>query len=296
MRTAQAGIFALGSPSHAYLEFDRLPDASVAELVAAVAALRVPRTTVAGVNAVLGFRPEIWRSAAPAGIPADIRAFDEPVTGIEGFSMPATQHDLVLWLSGGAYDIVFDASRTAIATLADVASVATETVSWSYRRNRDLTGFEDGTENPSLPEAPDIALIPADSPGAAGSILLLQRWILDDARWSALPDAAQEKIMGRRKSDSVELDAKAEDSHVARTDQDTFGHILRRNMPLGTAGEHGTMFVGFCATQAPLARMLDSMAGRLDGKRDALTRFLRPISGAYYFVPATEDLMPPEQD
>lgn len=295
MRTAQAGIFALGTPSHTYLELDALPGTSAAQLVAVAAALRVPRTTVAGVNTVIGFRPELWRSAAPGDIPADVRAFDQPVTGIEGFSMPATQHDLVLWLSGGAYDIVFDAARIAVAALAGVARVATETVSWSYRRNRDLTGFEDGTENPSLPEAPDVALVPAGSPGAAGSVLLLQRWILDDARWNALSDAAQEQVMGRSKPDSIELDDKPQDSHVARTDQDTFGHILRRNMPLGTAGEHGTMFVGFCATQAPLARMLDSMAGRVDGRRDALTRFLRPVSGAYYFVPATETLMPPEE-
>jgi len=296
MKTAQAGIFALGTPSHAYLELDRLPGSSAAALVEAAAALRAPRMTVAGVNFVIGFRPELWRSVAPGDIPADVKAFDGPVAGIEGFSMPATQHDLVLWVSGGAYDIVFDASRAAIAALAGVASIATETVGWSYRRNRDLTGFEDGTENPSLPEAPDAVLIPADSPGAGGSVLLLQKWILDDAQWSALPDAAQEKIMGRRKADSVELDDKPEDSHVARTDQDTFGHILRRNMPLGTAGEHGTMFVGFCASQTPLARMLDSMAGRVNGKRDALTRFARPVSGAYYFVPATEALMPPAED
>lgn len=296
MRTAQAGILALGHPSQAYLELDLLPGRTAAELVAAAAALREPRTTPAGVNLVIGFRPELWRAAAPADAPGDVKGFDEPVTGVDGFSMPATQHDALLWVAGSAYDSVFDNSRLAVAALSGVAQVATETVSWAYRGNRDLTGFEDGTENPSLPEAPAVALVPPGRPGEGGSVLLLQKWILDAARWEALPVGTQETVIGRRKSDSVELENKSDSSHVARTDQDTFGDILRRNMPIGNAGEHGTMFVGFCATQQPLARMLDSMAGKVNGKRDSLTRFLRATSGAYYFVPAAECLMPAPKD
>ena len=33
--------------------------------------------------------------------------------------MPATQHDALLWLSGNAYDIVFDVARAAIKELAE---------------------------------------------------------------------------------------------------------------------------------------------------------------------------------
>jgi len=61
-------------------------------------------------------------------------------------------------------------------------------------------------------------------------------------------------------------------------------------MPYGTIIDHGTMFVGFCAAQEPLARMLDSMAGRTTGVRDALTQFTVPVSGAYYFVPSGDAL------
>ena len=70
--------------------------------------------------------------------------------------------------------------------------------------------------------------------------------------------------MGRSKDDSVELDPRPANSHVARTDQDDAGHVFRRNMPYGTVTAHGTMFVGFAAEQAPLALMLDRMAG-VDG-------------------------------
>jgi porphyrinogen peroxidase len=40
--------------------------------------------------------------------------------------------------------------------------------------------------------------------------------------------------MGRTKLDSIELENKPADSHVARTDQDEFGNIFRRNMPYGS--------------------------------------------------------------
>jgi putative iron-dependent peroxidase len=108
--------------------------------------------------------------------------------------------------------------------------------------------------------------------------------------WEALPVEQQEQVIGRTKDESVELDDKPPDSHVARTDQDQFGKIFRRNMPYGTVTDHGTMFVGFSADQRPLATMLESMAGLADGVRDALTRYTQPLTGAYYFVPSTQSL------
>jgi putative iron-dependent peroxidase len=61
-------------------------------------------------------------------------------------------------------------------------------------------------------------------------------------------------------------------------------------MPYGTVTDHGTMFVGFSAEQERLAAMLRSMAGLIDGVRDALTTYARPLSGAYYFVPSIRGL------
>jgi porphyrinogen peroxidase len=290
VNTPQSGIFALGTASHAYLEFDAAPDRSELELVTAVASLREPRTTMGGVNLVAGFRPELWREAVPADAPAEPNGFNETLTGVEGVTMPATQHDAVLWVSGTAYDVVFDVARMAIRALDEVATIAEETSSWPYRHDLDLTGFIDGTENPTLIEAPEFVSIPEGDPGGGGTILLLQKWAHDSVAWEALADADQELVIGRRKSDSVELDDKPADSHVASTDQDDFGKIFRRNMPYGTVTDHGTMFVGFCAEQPPLQKMLESMAGLDDGTRDALTRYTHALTGAYYFVPSTESI------
>ena len=290
MSIPQPGIFALGAPSHAYLEFDGRAGTDPETLVGAVARLREPRTTMGGVNLVAGFRPDLWRRVAPAGAPPDLVGFDRDLVGSDGFTMPATQHDAVLWLSGSAYDVVFDMAREAIGELSGVATVAEETSSWPYRHDRDLTGFIDGTENPTLIDAPDVAVIPEGGPGEGGSVLLLQKWAHDADAWESLPVSEQEEVIGRSKADSTELDDRPADSHVARTDQDRFGKIFRRNMPYGTVTEHGTMFVGFSADQRRFTSMLESMAGSAGGTRDALTRFTRPLTGAYYFVPSTQAL------
>ena len=290
MTTPQGGIFALGTASHAYLEFDAVAAEAAPKLVAAVASLREPRTTMGGVNLVAGFRPELWHRVVPEDAPANVEGFNIDVVGAGGYVMPATQHDAVMWISGSAYDVVFDMAREVIAALGALATVAEETSSWPYRHDRDLTGFIDGTENPTLIEAPAISLIPDGSPGAGGSILLLQKWSHDVTAWESLPVELQEKVIGRRKDDSTELEDKPPDSHVARTDQDSFGKVFRRNMPYGTVTDHGTMFVGFSADQRHLAKMLASMAGLTDGTRDALTIYTRALTGAYYFIPSTDVL------
>ena len=290
MSTPQGGIFALGTASHAYLEFEVSPGRNGRDLVAAISSLREPRTTMGGVNLVAGFRPELWREVAPDDAPAGLEGFNADLVGIDGFVMPATQHDAVLWLSGSAYDVIFEVARTAIAELRQLASLVEETSSWPYRHDRDLTGFVDGTENPSLIDAPELTLVPEGRPGAGGTILLLQKWAHDALAWESLADSEQERVIGRTKPDSVELEDKPTDSHVASTDQDRFGKIFRRNVPYGTVTDHGTMFVGFSAEQRPLSTMLESMAGRAGGVRDALTRYTRPVSGAYYFVPSIQRL------
>lgn len=290
MYTPQAGIFALGTSSHAYLEFDILDAAKGGEFASTISSIREPRTTTGGVNFVIGFRPEFWQKIVPDDAPPGLEGFNKDIQGTEGFVMPATQHDALVWLSGSAYDVLFDMARSVFHDLRGLASLGEETSSWSYRHDRDLTGFVDGSENPTLLDAPGYALLPEGVPGAAGSVLLLQKWKHRTAEWEALPIDQQERIMGRTKLDSIELENKPSDSHVARTDQDEFGNIFRRNMPYGNVDDHGTMFVGFSADQKRLSRMLDSMAGLVTGTRDALTRYTEPLTGSYYFVPSVESL------
>jgi putative iron-dependent peroxidase len=295
MRVAQSGIFALGTGSHSYLEFDLHERDDALTLVQIIANLAEPRMTTGGVNLVVGFRPSLWAQVAPEEMSAEVKDFDQEIRGVDGYTMPATQHDLWLWVAGHAYPTVFDVTKTAIAALESVAHLASEVAGWTYKESRDLTGFIDGTENPSLSEAPEVALVPDGSPGAGGSVVLVQKWMHDAVAFDALPIERQEKIIGRTKATSVELDeeVRGAQSHISRTVIEVEGveqHIFRRNTPFGTATEHGTMFIGFSCEQSRLARMLDRMAGVEDGIRDALTRYTTAVSGAYYFVPSIEAL------
>ena len=295
MHVAQSGIFALGTGSHSYLEFDLHARGDALTLVQVIASLGEPRMTTGGVNLVVGFRPSLWARVAPEEMPAGVTDFEREVRGVDGYTMPATQHDLWVWAAGHAYHKVFDVAREAIAALAPVASFVDEVAGWTYKESRDLTGFIDGTENPRLSEAPEVALIPDGSPGAGGSVVLVQKWMHDAAAFEALPLEEQEKVIGRTKETSTELDeeVRGAQSHVSRTVIEVNGveqHIFRRNTPFGTATEHGTMFIGFSCDQQRLARMLNRMAGAEDGIRDALTRYTTAVSGAYYFVPSVEAL------
>jgi porphyrinogen peroxidase len=295
MATPQTGIFALGDAAHIYLEFKLTAGTDAEQLVHTVVAIHEPRTTVGGVNIVIGFRPELWRAVAPDETPAQLTGFNATLPGAEGYSMPATQADLWLWIAGASYDVVFDLARDAIAKLAGCATVVSELDGWSYRHSRDLTGFEDGTENPALMIAPGIATIPDGAPGAGGTVLLFQQWEHQTAAWEAIGDPAQERVIGRTKADSTEFpaDVMPADSHVSRTTVDENGEerkIFRRNTAYGTVMTHGTVFVGFSADQWRLDRMLRNMAGSDDGLRDALTRYTTVLTGAYYFVPSLQAL------
>jgi putative iron-dependent peroxidase len=290
MASAQPGIFALGTASHAYLELDLVAGCDGRQAVIQVASLREPRTTIGGVNLVVGFRPELWASIAADAAPRGVTGFNAPMVGAGGYVLPATQHDIVVWLTGSGYDVVFDLSRAVMVGLAGAAELSNEIVGWPYHHDLDLTGFIDGTENPTLVEAASVAIIPPGTPGDGGSILLLQQWEHDAVGWERLPVDAQEAIIGRRKADSAELDPPPPGSHVERTDQDRLGKIFRRNIAYGSLDRHGTIFVGFSRDQRILRTMLEAMIG-LDGETsDRLTTVTRAVTGAYYVIPSADRL------
>lgn len=62
--------------------------------------------------------------------------------GVDGYTMPATQHDLWLWVAGHAYDTVFDVTKETMQALADLAILALEVVGWTYKEKRDVTWLQ----------------------------------------------------------------------------------------------------------------------------------------------------------
>lgn len=288
MPTPQPGIFAVGTRTHHHLEFDC--QGEPAAVMAAVRRIREAATTIVGVNVVVGFGPRQWESIASTK-PHDLIAF-ETIEGADGYMIPATQHDLWLWLHSSGPDAVFNVARIAAVELSDLATVAHEQPTFTYQASQDLTGFEDGTENPPLDEANDIATIAGDG----GSIVLLQKWVHDLDGFEALELADRETVIGRTLQGSIELDPSPPNSHVGRVVIDGADggelEVFRRSTAFGGVQEHGLMFLAFSADRARLQRMLERMAGADDGVRDRLTEFSTPVRSAWYYAPPLESLRP----
>jgi putative iron-dependent peroxidase len=290
----QFGIFAQGTHAHHFLEFDLRPGVAPADAVGSFRRLRAPEISSGGVNVVVAFGAEAWRAVAPAHAP-DAAG---PFRGIDGAAgkAPATQHDAWLWISGSDPDVTWEHARAAAAAVDDVSLLAAERPAFTYRDGRDLTGFVDGTANPPIRLAGDVALVPPGHIGAGGSHVLAMRWVHDLAAFERLTVAEQEGVVGRTKPDSVELSEEEmpETAHVARvTIEEGEGELelFRRSVPYGDVREHGLYFVAFSADPSRFERMLARMfdaAG--EGVSDRLLEFSRPVSGAYYFAPSQNDL------
>jgi putative iron-dependent peroxidase len=288
----QPGIFAQGTRSQYHLEFDVVPGTDPSAVAAAVARLREPLVTAGGTNIVVGFRAGLWRSIAPNDTPADAHDF----AGVEGDGRraPATPHDVWIWLHGAGPDVLLDNARAVVATLAPVATLAQEEPCFVYLDSRDLTGFIDGTENPQVQVAPEVALVPAGQPGEGGAHVITMKWVHDLAKFHALPPEEQEAVIGRTKPDSRERDDKPDTAHISRVVvEDEHGEeleIYRRSVPYGRINELGLYFVAFSADPTRFEIMLRRMFGTADTHHDHLTDFTKPVSGAFYFAPSLDAL------
>ncbi|HVM09961.1 MAG TPA: Dyp-type peroxidase [Acidimicrobiales bacterium] len=293
MATPQPGIFALGTRSHHHLELELT--GPVDRLIPAINRVREAATTVVGVNMVVGFGPALWARLRPDAAPEGLSAF-ETITGVDDLVMAGRQHDVWMWFHGAGPDDVFDIARLAAVGLRGVADVVCERPSFVYQSSQDLTGFEDGTENPPLGEAYDVATISDDDAAAGCSVALLQRWVHDLDGFEALEEADREAVIGRTLHGSIELDDHRQepDSHIRRVviegDEGEELEVFRRSTAFGGVLEHGLMFLGFTNDWRVLHRMLERMAGLDDGVRDRLTRFSTPVASAWYVVPSLEHL------
>jgi len=292
MPVPQPGIFAQGTRSHYHLEFDLKAGVTDEQIRAALGGLREPAVTAGGSNIVVGFGAALWRWLEPDATPAALAPF-EPIEG-DGRRAPATQHDIWVWTHGTGEDIELDVARGVATVLAPVAALAAEQPCFVYRDSRDLTGFIDGTENPPVEAAHDVAIVPDLERGAGGSFVLAQKWVHDLGKFHALSQAEQEAVIGRTKPDSVENDDKPPTAHISRVVIEEDGEeleIYRRSTPYGTVGELGLYFLAFSADPTRFTKMMARMFGISgDGAHDHLTDFTRPVSGAFYFAPSLDDL------
>lgn len=263
---------ALGAEPAAALSLEWRCRGDAAALWRALQALHQP-------GAVMGIGAPLAR-AVGVDVPG-LRAFGRLQRG--RFTMPATQADVWALVPGRDPGQVFERADGLVAALAPHAALVQATSLFSYRQGHDLTGYKDGTENPTGDAAWAAAL---DDDG--GSFVLVQRWLHFRDRFAALPPTLRDHVVGRRLADDEEIAEAPESAHVKRTAQEDFeppAFLLRRSMPWGEGRRHGLQFLAFAARLGTVQAQLDRMMGLEDGLQDALLAHSQAESGSYYWCP-----------
>ena len=210
------------------------------------------------------------------------------LTGV-GVAFPSTQAALWVSLTGSDRGEILDRALAFGKALGEGFRLEEEVDCFKYRKGHDLTGFEDGTENPKDQLAIEAAIVSGKGPGLDGSsFVAVQRYKHDLIRFEALDVHARGNVIGRSFESNEELEEAAASAHVKRSAQESFdppAFMVRRSMPWGGAGEHGLYFVAYSESLDRFERVLSRMAGRDDGVVDALLSFTRALSGGYYWCP-----------
>lgn len=241
-----------------------------------------------GANLVLSisFSHQFWTKLDHT-MPDELVAF-KPL-GEGNVTAPASDVDVLIHCHSQRPDLHFYVLRKFISSVETSVDIVDETNGFRYLDSRDMTDFVDGTENPDGEQRRDVAIIP-EGEFTGGSYVMVQRFIHNLPAWNRLNISAQEKVVGRTKPDSIELDDVPAQSHVGRVDIKEEGKglkIVRHSLPYGTvSGDHGLLFIAYCKTIHNFDAMLESMYGETDGKTDQLLRFTHAVTGAYFFAPS----------
>ncbi|KAL4785405.1 hypothetical protein BJX76DRAFT_347046 [Aspergillus varians] len=254
------------------------------------------RDSDAHFTCTIGIGSTIWDELTNLPRPKELHPFRE-VKGAKHTAV-STPGDLLFHIRSERRDLCFEFERQLMALLGDAVALVDETVGFRYFDARDLLGFVDGTANPVGPDVPSSVLVAAeeDSGAVGGSYVVVQKYLHDLSAWRSLSAEQQEQIIGRTKSDNIELDDADEGKQCSHKTLSTIADengeehdILRDNMPFGSpaSGEFGTYFIGYTRRLWVIEKMLERMfIGHPPGLHDRLLDFSTPKTGTVFFAPS----------
>lgn len=284
----QPGIFEPIPPVARYVLFN-LANPSV-DAAAIKEALTRLTPLVDGSDVVVGLGPSLV-AALGAEIP---NLHEYPDFSRGELKVPVTPGTLWCWLRGSDLGDLLHVTRKVQKALAPAFTVrhVVDGFRHSWKEGghgHDLTGFEDGTENPVGDAAEEAAFAHGLGEGLDGSsYVAVQQWVHDLDAFEAVEDHARDYVVGRRLSDNEELEDAPESAHVKRTAQESFdpeAFVLRRSMPWMVSMQAGLMFVAFGKSHQAFEQQMRRMAGHDDGIVDAMFRISKPVTGAYFWCP-----------
>ncbi|MFT6834819.1 MAG: putative iron-dependent peroxidase [Francisellaceae bacterium] len=278
MLPIQGGILA-GVPSQSrYLNFKLYEQKNLQECLWSL------KKIIDGSSAVLGLAGTI------VGLYAEIEGLKSAEEiNANGVYVPASDFDLWVWLREEDRGKIFHLSHTIVNALSPAFTLSLVDDGFKYLDGNDLSGFKDGTENPTGDDAVEAAFIQDKIKGLYGSTFLAtQKWKSNFAWLSGQSQQHKERLIGRSLIDDHEFENNHASAHVSRTAQESFdpeAFILRRSMPWVKGLDGGLMFVSFSKTLTAFEVQLNRMCGLDDGIVDGLFEFTKPVTNAYFWCP-----------
>lgn len=234
--------------------------------------------------------------------PALVEALGAEVPGLHamaaldagGIPVPSTPTSLCVWLRASDRGDLVHLTRQVEAALSPAFHLEKLIDAFRHGKGpnghgRDLTGYEDGTENPDGDEALAAAVLQGAGPGLDGSTFMaVQQWVHNLDAFEAMTGIEQDHTYGRRRRDNEELANAPASAHVKRVEQESFepaAFVVRRSMPWSEGQSAGLVFVSFGKSFDAFEVQMRRMAGLDDGVTDALFTFSHPVTGAFFWCP-----------
>lgn len=283
MNHVQPGILKLPTRLARHLFFSSGTSSNFGDTLRAFCAL------ADGENMVVGLGPSLVL-ALGKNIEG-LRVF--PVFAGAGIEVPSTSCALWCWLREEDRGELVHRTRLVERTLLPALRLEKVIDAFQYGPSLDLTGFEDGTENPRGDKAVEVAVVRGKGEGIDGSsFVAVQQWVHNLDCFEAMPAVEQDNAIGRHKKGNEEIEDAPPSAHVKRTAQESFhpeAFILRRSMPWADERGAGLVFVAFGRSFDAFEAILRRMVGAEDEITDALFKFSRPISGSYFWCPPVKN-------
>jgi putative iron-dependent peroxidase len=302
----QRGIFA-DVPKHArYLRYTRSRQATPADLRVIVQALAA---LVDGEQVVLGLGPALMQDLSPRAAAKMPGLHDFTAPAGSKVAWPHSPADLWLWLRaapGQDLGHLLVLSQQLHSLLHPAFELLDAVDAFRHMDkgdeqagiSRDLTGFEDGTENPKGRKALTAAFAAHGS-----SFVAIQLWQHRWARIHGMSAHDQSQAMGRDRASNEELEDAPANAHIKRTTQEDFtlsdgseGFSWRRSMPWVAGDASGLHFVSFGksfeAFELQLARMSGVDKETKDGITDAVLQMSQPLRTSYFWCPPMQASKP----
>ena len=275
MKTHQSGIVENNTSSALFMLFDIANENNLAASLAALKKL------VNGKDTVVGFGNKLMQYFSGVS-EYHQHKFNSPLMSNDDGC------DLAIWIKHEDKGEIFHKSQALKNALADSFTLQKTVSAYSYRQKFDLSGFEDGIENPAGAEVLPVAIAHDGS-----SFWVLQQWLHDFVWLNNSSQASKEACIGRSMNDSHQLDNLPDSAHIKKSAKENFtpeAELLRKSMPWSDDELNGgLMFSAFGHSFRAFNLQMTSMLGTEDNVVDGVFKFSKILNTNYLWCPPIVD-------